>query len=103
MGFPKSKGAILVSILISLLSLNYMPCKAQLSTTFYDTTCPNALSTIQSSVSAAVSSNRRNAALLIRLHFHDCFVQVMILFHAWWFCLIIRNNNNNNNDISQVV
>ncbi|KAK1425398.1 hypothetical protein QVD17_20750 [Tagetes erecta] len=75
MGFYKSNGAILVSILISLLSLNYMPCKAQLSTTFYDTTCPNALSTIQASVSAAVTNNRRNAALLIRLHFHDCFVQ----------------------------
>ncbi|XP_076937223.1 basic peroxidase-like [Bidens hawaiensis] len=75
MGYPKSIGTILVPTLISLLSLNYMPCKAQLSTTFYDNTCPNALSTIQSSVSAAVSSNRRNAALLIRLHFHDCFVQ----------------------------
>ncbi|XP_076926924.1 basic peroxidase-like [Bidens hawaiensis] len=75
MGYPKSFGSILVPTLILLLSLNYMPCKAQLSTTFYDNTCPNALSTIQSSVSAAVSNNRRNAALLIRLHFHDCFVQ----------------------------
>ncbi|XP_076926929.1 basic peroxidase-like [Bidens hawaiensis] len=75
MGYPKSFGTILVPTLILLLSLNYMPSKAQLSTTFYDNTCPNALSTIQSSVSAAVSNNRRNAALLIRLHFHDCFVQ----------------------------
>ncbi|KAJ0439629.1 putative peroxidase [Helianthus annuus] len=75
MGYHKSMGTILVPILVLLLSLNYMPCKAQLSTTFYDNTCPNALSTIQTSVSAAVSRNRRNAALLIRLHFHDCFVQ----------------------------
>ncbi|KAI3744110.1 hypothetical protein L1987_57186 [Smallanthus sonchifolius] len=76
MAYHKSNyGAILVPILILLVALNYMPCKAQLSTTFYDATCPNALSTIRSSVSAAVSSNRRNAALLIRLHFHDCFVQ----------------------------
>ncbi|KAI3796371.1 hypothetical protein L1987_39041 [Smallanthus sonchifolius] len=76
MAYHKSNyGAILVHMLILLVALNYMPCKAQLSTTFYDDTCPNALSTIRSSVSAAVSSSRRNAALLIRLHFHDCFVQ----------------------------
>ncbi|KAD4982855.1 hypothetical protein E3N88_19526 [Mikania micrantha] len=76
MGYHKPVGSMLVPILILLLSFNYMmPCKAQLSTTFYDATCPNALSTIQDSVSAAVSSNRRNAAFLIRLHFHDCFVE----------------------------
>ncbi|KAL8229857.1 hypothetical protein R6Q57_014757, partial [Mikania cordata] len=40
-----------------------------------DNTCPNALSTIQTSINAAVSRNPRNAALLIRLLFHDCFVQ----------------------------
>ncbi|KAK9051277.1 hypothetical protein SSX86_027904 [Deinandra increscens subsp. villosa] len=74
MGYHKSNGAILVHILV-VLSLNYMPCKAQLSTNFYDNTCPSALSTIRASVNDAVSSNRRNAALLIRLHFHDCFVQ----------------------------
>uniref|UniRef100_A0A0D9X2X2 peroxidase n=1 Tax=Leersia perrieri TaxID=77586 RepID=A0A0D9X2X2_9ORYZ len=46
---------------------------AQLSTTFYDTSCPNALSTISSVVTAAVNSERRMGASLIRLHFHDCF------------------------------
>ncbi|XP_076893703.1 basic peroxidase-like [Bidens hawaiensis] len=76
MGYYKSIRTTLVSIFILLISLNhFMPCKAQLSTTFYDTTCPNALSTIQTSVSSAVSDNPRNAALLIRLLFHDCFVQ----------------------------
>ncbi|KAJ0669238.1 putative peroxidase [Helianthus annuus] len=74
MGYNKS--TILVTIFIILISVDYfMPCKAQLSTTFYDTTCPNALSTIQTSINAAVSRNGRNAASVIRLHFHDCFVQ----------------------------
>ncbi|KAK7264118.1 hypothetical protein RJT34_31722 [Clitoria ternatea] len=50
-------------------------CDAQLSSTFYDNTCPNALSTIRTVIRSAVSKERRMAASLIRLHFHDCFVQ----------------------------
>ncbi|MFS8021225.1 putative peroxidase [Helianthus anomalus] len=74
MGYYKS--TILVTIFITLISVDhFMPCKAQLSTTFYDTTCPNALSTIQTSINAAVSRNGRNAASVISLHFHDCFVR----------------------------
>ncbi|KAH0747686.1 hypothetical protein KY285_009343 [Solanum tuberosum] len=52
-----------------------MQCHAQLSSTFYDRTCPNALTTIRTSIRQAISSERRMAASLIRLHFHDCFVQ----------------------------
>ncbi|RVW47893.1 Lignin-forming anionic peroxidase [Vitis vinifera] len=52
-----------------------MPCEAQLSPTFYDDTCPTALTTIRTAVRTAVSRERRMAASLIRLHFHDCFVQ----------------------------
>ncbi|TXG56965.1 hypothetical protein EZV62_018278 [Acer yangbiense] len=51
-----------------------MQSEAQLSSTFYDTTCPNALSTIRTAIRTAVSRERRMAASLIRLHFHDCFV-----------------------------
>nr|GEU75953.1 basic peroxidase-like [Tanacetum cinerariifolium] len=75
MGYHKSIQTILVPIVVLLVSMKYMPCKAQLCTTFYDDICPSALTTIRDSVSSAVSSNRRTAALLIRLHFHDCFVQ----------------------------
>ncbi|KAF8042081.1 hypothetical protein BT93_A0627 [Corymbia citriodora subsp. variegata] len=47
---------------------------AQLSSTFYSTSCPSALSTIKSGVSSAVSKEARMGASLLRLHFHDCFV-----------------------------
>ncbi|KAL8161412.1 hypothetical protein V2J09_012901 [Rumex salicifolius] len=47
---------------------------AQLSSTFYDSSCPNVLSTIQSGVKTAVSNEARMGASLLRLHFHDCFV-----------------------------
>ncbi|KAJ0874740.1 putative plant peroxidase, heme peroxidase superfamily [Helianthus annuus] len=36
---------------------------------------PQSLTTIRTSIRTAVSRQRRMAALLIRLHFHDCFVQ----------------------------
>ncbi|XP_011070599.1 lignin-forming anionic peroxidase-like [Sesamum indicum] len=52
-----------------------VPCQAQLSPTFYDTTCPNATAIIRTSIRRAISRERRMAASLIRLHFHDCFVQ----------------------------
>lgn len=47
---------------------------AQLSSNFYGTTCPNALATIKSAVNSAVSNEARMGASLLRLHFHDCFV-----------------------------
>ncbi|KAI5388170.1 hypothetical protein KIW84_074021 [Lathyrus oleraceus] len=62
---------IVVTILVLLATI----CDAQLSSTFYDTTCPDALTTIRTAIRTAVSKERRMAASLIRLHFHDCFVQ----------------------------
>ncbi|KAM7523317.1 hypothetical protein LguiA_013219 [Lonicera macranthoides] len=48
--------------------------KAQLSSTFYDTTCPNATSVVRSVLTKAQQNDDGVAARLIRLHFHDCFV-----------------------------
>ncbi|KAL0372733.1 UNVERIFIED_CONTAM: Lignin-forming anionic peroxidase [Sesamum calycinum] len=70
-----SSFATLSAITTFFLLLSTVPCQAQLSPSFYDTTCPNALSTIRTSIRQAVSRERRMAASLIRLHFHDCFVQ----------------------------
>ncbi|XVF43516.1 hypothetical protein PTKIN_Ptkin02bG0046000 [Pterospermum kingtungense] len=60
---------------VMLLLLICSTCQAQLSSTFYANTCPNALSTIRTSIRSAIARERRMAASLIRLHFHDCFVQ----------------------------
>ncbi|KAH7564777.1 hypothetical protein ACOSQ2_021805 [Xanthoceras sorbifolium] len=49
-------------------------CHAQLSTNFYSKSCPKVLSTVKSVVQQAVSKERRMGASLLRLHFHDCFV-----------------------------
>ena len=63
---------IIVSMLLLIISTQ---CEAQLSPTFYDATCPSALNTIRTGIRNAVSRERRMSASLIRLHFHDCFVQ----------------------------
>ncbi|XP_022724981.1 peroxidase 4-like [Durio zibethinus] len=60
---------------VMLLLLICGACQAQLSSTFYARTCPNALSTIRTSIRSAIARERRMAASLIHLHFHDCFVQ----------------------------
>lgn len=47
---------------------------AQLSASFYDKSCPSLTSVVRSSVKQAVQKENRMAASLLRLHFHDCFV-----------------------------
>jgi len=46
----------------------------QLTSTFYDKVCPTALSIVKGAVNQAVTNEKRMGASLLRLHFHDCFV-----------------------------
>ncbi|KAA3480001.1 cationic peroxidase 1-like [Gossypium australe] len=66
-----------------VLFLRMNMATAQLSSTFYSTTCPKALSTIKSAVNSAVSNEARMGASLLRLHFHDCFVNASRLFFSF--------------------
>ncbi|XP_028768889.1 cationic peroxidase 1-like [Neltuma alba] len=59
-----------VCVLLMVLGL----ASAQLTSNFYDTSCPKALSIIRSAVLSAVYKEHRMGASLLRLHFHDCFV-----------------------------
>ncbi|KAI5073441.1 hypothetical protein GOP47_0011454 [Adiantum capillus-veneris] len=47
----------------------------QLSATFYDKTCPGLQNVVRSVMSQAVQKEPRMAASILRLFFHDCFVQ----------------------------
>ncbi|XP_051145090.1 lignin-forming anionic peroxidase-like [Andrographis paniculata] len=68
-------GVVAIAYSLLLTWLAQAQQQQQLSPTFYDSRCPNAVSTIRTSIRRAISGERRMAASLIRLHFHDCFVQ----------------------------
>nr|POE75891.1 peroxidase 59 [Quercus suber] len=47
---------------------------SQLTPNFYDKTCPNLQNIVRNEVQKAFNKENRMAASLLRLHFHDCFV-----------------------------
>ncbi|CAI9107114.1 OLC1v1006402C1 [Oldenlandia corymbosa var. corymbosa] len=62
------------SLLLLLVLVLKISASAGLSSSFYATTCPKAISTIRTVVGDAVAKEHRMGASLLRLHFHDCFV-----------------------------
>lgn len=76
-----------ICILLSICS--FYDSNAQLSANFYSTTCPNVSSIVQNVIQQALQSDARIGASLIRLHFHDCFVNVNLLFLYFFFHLLI--------------
>ncbi|XP_028768923.1 cationic peroxidase 1-like [Neltuma alba] len=61
-------------LILALASCYMIPTYAQLTTDFYDRICPQALPIIRSVLHRAIHRERRMGASLLRLHFHDCFV-----------------------------
>ncbi|GER28117.1 peroxidase family protein [Striga asiatica] len=64
---------LIVSFVMLLFAID--SSSAQLSTSYYEKTCPNVFTTVKSAVKSAVDKEKRMGASLLRLHFHDCFVQ----------------------------
>ncbi|KAE8712365.1 Peroxidase 53 [Hibiscus syriacus] len=59
-------------LMISLLLCSSV--RSQLTTDFYSKTCPTLPSIVRRQVQSAIKTEMRMAASLLRLHFHDCFV-----------------------------
>ncbi|CAM0946339.1 unnamed protein product [Alopecurus aequalis] len=74
-----SMGCLVVLCLVSPLFLASVvrgnPWYGGLFPQFYDHSCPKAKEIVHSIVTQAVARETRMAASLVRLHFHDCFVQ----------------------------
>ncbi|KAJ3692139.1 hypothetical protein LUZ60_012489 [Juncus effusus] len=69
--------SISIDIFATALLMIFLPqtMNAQLSTTFYDKTCPNAQQIVCESMAQAVKTEPRMGASILRLFYHDCFVQ----------------------------
>ncbi|BBN08801.1 peroxidase [Marchantia polymorpha subsp. ruderalis] len=61
--------------IIGVVVLASSTAEAQLSPTFYNSKCPKGVAKVAEVVKAAVAKDRTLAPALLRLHFHDCFVQ----------------------------
>jgi peroxidase len=57
-----------------VVSLCALTINAQLTTTFYQSSCPNVSTIVRGFVQRAIITETRVAASLLRLHFHDCIV-----------------------------
>eukprot|EP00253_Pinus_taeda_P017266 PITA_17266 len=63
----------IVVCVLCIISINNA-AYGQLTSTFYSKVCPRALSIVKAAVTKAVNNEKRMGASLLRLHFHDCFV-----------------------------
>ncbi|KAL5580572.1 hypothetical protein UlMin_013014 [Ulmus minor] len=72
MAAPKSFLVYVLGLFVTVALLP--PSSAKLSADFYEKSCPQALETIRSVVEKAIDTEKRMGASLLRLHFHDCFV-----------------------------
>lgn len=68
----KTKDSIFLVILVMIL-----PVQGQLKPGFYSSSCPKAEAIVRSTVESYFNKDPTIAAGLLRLHFHDCFVQVL--------------------------
>ncbi|KAG1338980.1 peroxidase 4 [Cocos nucifera] len=64
----------MASVTLALVLLFLGSSSAQLSTNYYSKTCPNLFSTVKPVIESAISSEKRMGASILRLFFHDCFV-----------------------------
>ncbi|KAA8529275.1 hypothetical protein F0562_033926 [Nyssa sinensis] len=65
----------LVLLVFSIFSISLHASDPPLTLDYYAKTCPTLLEIVRKEMECAVLSDPRNAALILRLHFHDCFVQ----------------------------
>ncbi|XP_021293120.1 peroxidase 11 [Herrania umbratica] len=65
----------MVLVCISILSSAILASGHPLTLDYYKSTCPTVFEIVRKEMECQVLSDPRNAALIVRLHFHDCFVQ----------------------------
>ena len=70
------KWLVLLAVILSL----FAETQQGLTSGFYSSSCPKAEATVRSTVETHFKQDPTIAAGVLRLHFQDCFVQVLFLF-----------------------
>lgn len=87
----KAMAAFWSSLMCFLVAAAFViPITAQLTPEFYDKLCPQALPTIRAVLEQEIYREPRIGASLLRVHFHDCFVNVSSKSRLFFLILIFH-------------
>jgi len=90
---PKTMSSVLAAALLNLLLLA-VACQASpyypLELGYYRYKCPQAEAIVKAIMEKAIAQNPGNGAAVIRMLFHDCFVEVLYFIIQEGFCYIAR-------------
>ena len=70
----------LAAVAALLVVVSCPGCVAVLSTKYYDKTCPNVQRVVRTVMANTVAGDPTVAPAILRLFFHDCFVNVRLFF-----------------------
>lgn len=85
MVWAKARMRLALSLITVFLGISL----ADLEVGFYSNTCPQAESIVRRVVLGAALSDPNLPAILLRLHFHDCFVEVQCTSSSLCFLLLL--------------
>lgn len=77
-------GYLSILMVTMMMPLQIAEGQGGLKTGFYSSSCPDAEAIVRSSVKYYYDNDPTIAAGLLRLHFHDCFVQVILCIDSIW-------------------
>lgn len=66
-------------VTLSIISLLACSTNGQLIHNFYGVTCPSLQTIVRNTMINAIQNERRMGASILRLFFHDCFVNVSLI------------------------
>ncbi|KAK3031804.1 hypothetical protein RJ639_036956 [Escallonia herrerae] len=81
-----SRPLVFMLLVVNFLTYSLHASDPPLTLDYYQSKCPDLLGIVRKEMECAVLTDPRNAALVLRLHFHDCFVQV------WRFTRVLDTN-----------